>query len=422
MPKVAHVCIVLYCLVEMLSALSPAHLHLVARLGRINSRTGLRLRGGDGETQADAKTNEAGEKLNEEKEEDSDKKQQKLQQMLWEGASEGDTMLVMQAYRSGANLLQKNEEGLNALHLACASGHLEVVQSILEECKDLSCTAGDGSTPLHLSVYYGFREIAQFLIENSADLSAVDHEGSTPLHNAAYRGLPEIITLLVEKGADVNAQQMVDNCTALHLAAGQGHDQALARLIQLGADLSMKAQGSKTAMDMAREKQHKRCVVILDLARTQGKVDMEQVQMVEKAAEFIASGLIQKVRKDSLVQNQLKNLSSYPSMVTWASLRTRKVPSSTTSTSKTAKKAGLKGSSKTKKGLSLKHKTQSIGQVGLKSWTLNKLDTNPRLKRVASIAFDVVSVMVVYLVMHLLRFGQTSEWLKRFMSSLFLRK
>eukprot|EP00960_Hanusia_phi_P076090 768514-Hanusia_phi.AAC.3 len=226
MPKVAHVCIVLYCLVEMLSALSPAHLHLVARLGRINSRTGLRLRGGDGETQADAKTNEAGEKLNEEKEEDSDKKQQKLQQMLWEGASEGDTMLVMQAYRSGANLLQKNEEGLNALHLACASGHLEVVQSILEECKDLSCTAGDGSTPLHLSVYYGFREIAQFLIENSADLSAVDHEGqivpavrllccgshaclsgSTPLHNAAYRGLPEIITLLVEKGADVNAQQ-----------------------------------------------------------------------------------------------------------------------------------------------------------------------------------------------------------------------
>eukprot|EP00960_Hanusia_phi_P076089 768514-Hanusia_phi.AAC.2 len=145
-------------------------------------------------------------------------------------------------------------------------------------------------------------------------------------------------------------------------------------------------------MDMAREKQHKRCVVMLDLARTQGKVDMEQVQMVEKAAEFIASGLIQKVptlccphgliqwqvRKDSLVQNQLKNLSSYPSMVTWASLRTRKVPSSTTSTSKTAKKAGLKGSSKTKKGLSLKHKTQSIGQVGLKSWTLNKLDTNPR--------------------------------------------
>ncbi|XP_047105181.1 uncharacterized protein LOC124770907 isoform X2 [Schistocerca piceifrons] len=101
------------------------------------------------------------------------------------------------------------------------------------------------------------------LIAAGADVGARDELGRTALHYAACRGDVEVARLLVGAGAAVDAR---DDCgwTPLHFAAYNRHAEVAAGLLVAGADRGATAgDGGQTALDIARERNHRRLVEML---------------------------------------------------------------------------------------------------------------------------------------------------------------
>ncbi|EER13398.1 ankyrin repeat domain containing protein [Perkinsus marinus ATCC 50983] len=74
--------------------------------------------------------------------------------------------------------------GWGDLHLAAATGNLDLVKSLLEQGYDVNERIMDRSTPLHLAAANGWVLVIEHLVENGASLNAVDASGLTPLQTA----------------------------------------------------------------------------------------------------------------------------------------------------------------------------------------------------------------------------------------------
>ncbi|XP_047101226.1 FYVE zinc finger domain protein UPA1-like [Schistocerca piceifrons] len=86
--------------------------------------------------------------------------------------------------------------------------------------------------------------------------------GWTALHCAADRGDVEAARLLVGAGAAVDARDD-DGWTPLHMAALNGRAEVAAELLVAGADRGATTGGGETALDLAREWNHRRLVEML---------------------------------------------------------------------------------------------------------------------------------------------------------------
>ncbi|KAF5903862.1 unconventional myosin-XVI isoform X2, partial [Clarias magur] len=76
---------------------------------------------------------------------------------------------VRQLVSSGANVNQRNEDGVTLLHIACASGYRDVVYLLLESGADVQATDSSYWTPLHLAAKYGQMHIVNQLLKHKAD-------------------------------------------------------------------------------------------------------------------------------------------------------------------------------------------------------------------------------------------------------------
>jgi len=121
-------------------------------------------------------------------------------------AKKGDLARVQKELDGGADVNEKDENGVTPLHEAAWHGRKEIVELLIAEGADVNAKDRNRWTPLHFAAYWGHKEVAELLITKGAGVNAGDHEGWTPLHVAAYVGLKEIAELLLAKGADVNAK------------------------------------------------------------------------------------------------------------------------------------------------------------------------------------------------------------------------
>ncbi|XP_017160786.1 ankyrin repeat domain-containing protein 26 isoform X7 [Poecilia reticulata] len=124
---------------------------------------------------------------------------------IHKAVSQGDlTKLKPLAKKNDINQLDK--ENRTALHIACATGHDEVVQFLVDSKAKLNLRDNQNRSALMKAVEGQHERCVAILLENHADPNLADANGNTALHLAA--NIPSIptATRLLQHGAEINSQ------------------------------------------------------------------------------------------------------------------------------------------------------------------------------------------------------------------------
>ena len=165
---------------------------------------------------------------------------------LIKACKDGDLDTVKKLIGNGANVNAKNHYGWTALIEASMSGHLKIVQYLVEIGKDkkiyIDAKDNDGSTALIWASRDGHPETVKYLLENDADINVKNCSNSTALIEASSIGHLEIVQCIlaeVEKGKKVDINDK-DNCgfSALMYALNKGRTDIAECLRKKGADIN----------------------------------------------------------------------------------------------------------------------------------------------------------------------------------------
>ncbi|KAG2465807.1 TNKS1 protein, partial [Polypterus senegalus] len=165
--------------------------------------------------------------------------------------------------RKGANVNEKNKDGLVPLHNACSYGHYEVAELLVRHGASVNVADLWKFTPLHEAAAKGKYEICKLLLKHGADPTKKNRDGNTPL-DMVKEGDTDIQDLLrgdaalldaAKKGCLARVQKLCSpenincrdtqgrNSTPLHLAAGYNNLEVAEYLLEHGADVNAQDKG-----------------------------------------------------------------------------------------------------------------------------------------------------------------------------------
>ncbi|KAM3870152.1 LOW QUALITY PROTEIN: ankyrin repeat domain-containing protein 26 [Diretmus argenteus] len=164
-------------------------------------------------------------------------------------ASVGDVAKLKQLAKKN-DINQLDKENRTALHIACASGHVEVVHFLVESKAKLNLCDNQNRSALMKAVQGQHERCVNVLLENHAEPNLVDINGNTALHLTA--NIPSISTamLLLEHEADINSQNK-EGFTPLTVAVRENHVEMAEFLLKEGADVNVKDQGKRSPLMIA---------------------------------------------------------------------------------------------------------------------------------------------------------------------------
>lgn len=164
--------------------------------------------------------------------------------------------------------------GSSLLNISVMSGDIDEVRLLLDAGAETDLlTDASGATPLHIALEYGQFDIARLLLKRGANPLAKRDSRQSALHALAMSQIVtkhrttakqriEMSALMLSKGVELNAQD-VQGTTPLMWAALAGDRDLVQFLLARGADASVKNKRGKTAVDLARSKQHMEVVADL---------------------------------------------------------------------------------------------------------------------------------------------------------------
>ena len=169
--------------------------------------------------------------------------------------------LIQSLLSAGADIKAKDENGNQALHLACMTpADFGLVKILVENGALLDERSRWGVSPLGCAATMNFKysddrvsrnqcEIGAFLIERGVSLNNRDNDGDTPLFQAVHDGNSSFAKMLLSKGADYT---ITDNFgfTILHMTAMFGDSncaQVLEQVKLRGVDPDAKDNNGKAA-------------------------------------------------------------------------------------------------------------------------------------------------------------------------------
>jgi hypothetical protein len=226
---------------------------------------------------------------------------------LLEAAEKGRISQILELLQKGANVNDKDDDGLTALHKAATRGHKSALVALLAMGADLGERDGRGHTPLMDAAQAGNAEVVTLLVTPStvqslagdvlkagsaklpagldklggvlqdhvgSALDQTDRAGRTALMLAVAGGHAECVKALLPPGGDGRARILRPDKkgqSALMLAAAGGHADALEALLHNPwaanaltlADLRRTDPDGKTALDLAEAGPHKQVVRLL---------------------------------------------------------------------------------------------------------------------------------------------------------------
>ncbi|XP_031724501.1 ankyrin repeat domain-containing protein 26 isoform X7 [Anarrhichthys ocellatus] len=164
-------------------------------------------------------------------------------------ASVGDLAKLKQLAKKN-DINQLDKENRTALHIACASGHVEVVQFLIASKAKLNLCDNQNRSALMKAVQGQHERAVSVLLENHAEPNLVDVNGNTALHLAA--NIPSISTtvLLLEHEADINAQNK-EGFTPLTVSVREDHIEMAEFLLKEGAGVNVMDQAQRSPLMIA---------------------------------------------------------------------------------------------------------------------------------------------------------------------------
>lgn len=100
--------------------------------------------------------------------------------------------------------------GLGPLHIACARGHKNTVNVLIQKGASINAWDKDGKTPLYRSCENGRVKMVQLLLNKGANVNLCDKDGFSPLYAACQEGYHDIVKLLLDNKADPNMMSADD--------------------------------------------------------------------------------------------------------------------------------------------------------------------------------------------------------------------
>jgi len=157
----------------------------------------------------------------------------------------GDLISAVRLIALGANPMQTNRDGRNALYLAIETGNWSIAQIILEANPSVSvdeiCTTEmHRYTALHVAVRYNNTEAVYGLLKCGANLSLAESEyGYTPLTLATVLNNDCIYVLIADLRTPLYAEHNPDGRTALFVMCENGLTDMLSMLVKSRPDFDL---------------------------------------------------------------------------------------------------------------------------------------------------------------------------------------
>ncbi|XP_054668320.1 ankyrin repeat domain-containing protein 26-like isoform X2 [Grus americana] len=168
---------------------------------------------------------------------------------LHRAAASGDLARVRQGLKKhGIDGRDKAER--TPLHLACASGHVDVVTYLVENKCKLNLLDNDNRSPLMKAVQCQQEECVAILLEHGADPNLADADGNTALHLAVISANTSVAGLLLEHNANIDAHNK-EGYTPLFLAVSEHHEEIVELLLKKGADVHARDQCESLSEQLA---------------------------------------------------------------------------------------------------------------------------------------------------------------------------
>lgn len=157
------------------------------------------------------------------------------------------------------------------LHLAAASGQMEVCKLLLELGANIDATDELGQKPIHAAAQNNYSEVVQLFLQQHPNLvMATTKDGNTCAHIAAIQGSVKVIEELMkfDRTGVISARNKLNDSTPLQLASEGGHADVVRVLVRAGASCTDENRTGLTAVHLAAEHGHTNVLEVMRSTNT----------------------------------------------------------------------------------------------------------------------------------------------------------